>query len=58
MKHGKKPTVTQKKLLQSAGMVWKEWLAVVDLPDVLIVKHRISGVTRVLDKVEHPEHGR
>lgn len=50
MKHGKRPTAAQKKLLTEAGMVWKAWLVVVNLPGMIVVQHRETGETRVLDR--------
>lgn len=58
MKRGKKPTVTQKKLLQAVGLDWRAWLVVVNMPRVLVVKHRITGETRVLDKDGQSEGAR
>ena len=50
MKHGKRPTVDQKKVLASAGLDWREWLVVNNLTDVLIVKDRTTGATRVIER--------
>lgn len=46
MKHGKNPTVAQKKLLKSLGLVPENWLIVKHAPDNLTVDHRISGAVR------------
>lgn len=32
MKHGKKPTVAQRKWLTSKGIIWENWLVVKDMP--------------------------
>lgn len=50
MKHGKRPTVEQKKLITAAGLDWREWLVINNLPDVLIIKHRESDATRVIER--------
>ena len=52
MKHGKKPTVAQKVVLQQAGMDWREWLVMINLPNTMIVIHRQSNETRVIDRNE------
>ncbi|MBO6266809.1 MAG: hypothetical protein J6M06_01110 [Synergistaceae bacterium] len=50
MKHGKKPTVDQKKILAAAGLDWREWLIVKSLPDVLVIQHRETGASRVIER--------
>lgn len=50
MKHGKRPTVEQKKAITAAGLDWREWLIVKSLPDVLTIQHRESGKTRVIER--------
>lgn len=50
MKHGKKPTVAQRELLQRDGMDWRVWLVVVNLPNMLVVRSRTSGEIRILEK--------
>ena len=52
MKHGKKPTVAQKVALQHAGMDWREWLVMINLPNTMIVIHRQTNETRVIDRNE------
>ena len=52
MKHGKKPTVAQKVVLQQAGMDWREWLVMINLPNTMIVVHRQTNETRVIDRNE------
>lgn len=50
MKHGKKPTVEQRKLLEKEGLAWQDWLIVKSLPHSMIVVHRERGETRVVEK--------
>ena len=55
MKHGKNPTVAQRKLLKSLGLVPENWLIVKHTPDFLTVEHRISGAVRSIDIKEDKE---
>lgn len=55
MKHGKNPTVAQKKLLKSLGLVPENWLIVKHTPDFLTVEHRISGAVRSINMKEVKE---
>lgn len=50
MKHGKKPTVEQRKLLTKEGLNWADWLIVNNLPNSLIVVNRQSNETKVVEK--------
>ena len=50
MKHGKKPTVEQRKVLTREGLDWKDWLVVKNLPNSLIVVKRKTDETRVVEK--------
>lgn len=50
MKHGKKPTVEQRKAITAAGLDWHEWLVVNNLPNVLTIQHRENGKTRVIER--------
>ena len=50
MKHGKKPTVRQKKLLTALKLNYENWLIVKDTPDILTIVHRISGEQRTISK--------
>ncbi len=51
MKHGKKPTVKQKKLMQYYGLNSADWLIVKDTPDEMLIVHRYSSnTTRTLPK--------
>ena len=50
MKHGKNPTVKQKKLLTKLHLGYENWLIVKDTPDILTIVHRISGEQRTISK--------
>lgn len=50
VKHGKKPTVEQRKAITAAGLDWREWLVVSNLPDTLIIQNRGTGATRVIER--------
>lgn len=50
MKHGKRPTVAQKKLMQANRLNSENWLVVKDLPGVMLVVNRESGRTREIRK--------
>ena len=40
MKHGKRPTVAQKKLMTAWKLNPGDWLVVKDTPDVMLIQHR------------------
>lgn len=50
MKHGKKPTVAQRKVISAWRLNWENWLVVKDTPEVLVIVHRYSGESRVIPK--------
>lgn len=51
MKHGKKPTVAQRKLIKANGMNAENWLVVKDTPEEMVLVHRYSDkTTRTLHK--------
>lgn len=51
MKHGRKPTIKQKKLMQYYNLNSADWLVVKDTPDEMVIVHRYSGhTTRTLPK--------
>ncbi len=50
MKHGKNPTVSQRKLLRRWGLVWGNWLVVKDTPRAMTIVHRHSGEVREILK--------
>ena len=53
MKHGKKPTREQKKLIQSKGLDPAVWLVVKDTPEKMELVHRYSDrTTRIIHKGE------
>lgn len=43
MKHGKAPTVKQKKIIADAGLNYDNWLVERDLPTDMIIIHRLTG---------------
>ena len=50
MKHGKKPTVAQIKLLKAKHLNAENWLIERDTPDVMVIVHRFSDQTRTIHK--------
>lgn len=46
MKHGKKPTVRQKKLISKMGLNVENWLVERDAKGELVIVHRTTGQTR------------
>lgn len=51
MKHGKKPTVSQRKLIASKNLDPAMWLVVKDMPDKMVLVHRYSDrTTRTIHK--------
>ena len=50
MKHGKNPTVRQKKLMTEWHLNYENWLVVKDTPTEMEIVHRISGKIRVIKK--------
>lgn len=55
MKHGVRPTVAEKKLLASWGLVPENWLIVKHTPEIMLVEHRHSGKTREITLKEEEE---
>ena len=57
MKHGKKPTVSQRKLIDKKGLIAENWLVVKDTPKemVLVHRHSIGNVTRTIYKEQKDE---
>lgn len=45
MKHGKSPTVSQRKFIKSNGLNWENWLVVKDQPEQMVLVHRYSDKT-------------
>lgn len=54
IKHGKKPTREQRKLIQAKGLDPVVWLVVKDTPEQMELVHRYSDKTR---RVIHKEYG-
>lgn len=50
MKHGKKPTVAQAKILQARKLNWENWLIERDTPEAMVIVHRFTGQTRTIRK--------
>ena len=50
MKHGKKPTVKQRKLMQKWEINWENWLVITDGPDEMVIQHRLSDQIRRIPK--------
>ncbi len=53
MKHGKNPTVKQKKLMQKWGLNAKEWLVCKDTSTELVVVHRHTDTVRTIGKEQN-----
>ena len=53
IKHGKKPTREQRKLIQSKGLDSAVWLVVKDTPEKMELVHRYSDRTR---RIIHKEY--
>ena len=45
MKNGKKPTVQQRKMIQSKGLNAENWLVCKDTPEEMVLVHRFSDKT-------------
>ena len=45
MKHGKRPSVNQCKLMQKWKLNHKDWLVVKDTPEQMVIVHRYSDST-------------
>lgn len=43
MKHGRRPTVRQKKIMKSVGLNHDNWLVVKNFPEELVIVHRDTG---------------
>ena len=51
MKHGKKPTVAQRKLLQKWKLNSEDWLVVKDEPSRMTLQHRhFDNKTKIIPK--------
>lgn len=57
MKHGKRPTREQKKLIQSKRMKPDDWMVERDTPEKLVLVHRnFDSVTRTIHKEIRDEY--
>ena len=50
MKHGKNPTVKQKKLITSKGLKYENWLVVTEDSKEMIIVHRHTNTVRIIPK--------
>ena len=50
MKHGKRPTVRQRKYLKSLRLNYDNWLVCKDTPGLMIIEHRDTGTVREIHK--------
>ena len=58
MKHGKNPTVSEKRIMQSWGLIVDNWLVVKHTTKHLVVVHRLSNGLRTIPlTVEETEEG-
>lgn len=56
MKHGKKPTVAQRKVISVWRLNWENWMVVKDTPEGMIIVHRYSG--KVMEIRKDETHGK
>ena len=52
MKHGKRPTVSQKKLIKEKGLNYENWLVSKNTTTELVIVHRHTGTKKVINKGE------
>ena len=52
MKHGKRPTVAQRKYIQSFRLNAENWLVVKDSPEEFVIVHRLSAQETKLPRRE------
>ena len=50
MKHGKNPTVKQKKLISKMGLNVENWLIERETTDELVIVNRLTGKTETIRK--------
>lgn len=50
MKHGKNPTVRQKKLIKAARLNYENWLVIKDTSAEMVIQNRQTGSTRIIRK--------
>ena len=46
MKHGKRPTVSQKKIIKAKGLNYENWLVSKHTPEKMVLVHRHTGTVR------------
>ena len=51
MKHGKNPTVRQKRLMTEMGLIHENWLVERETDLELVVVHRYTDATRTIPKL-------
>lgn len=52
MKQGKKPTYSQRKVLEEWGLNPRDWLVSKDTPEKMMLVHRHTTATKILHKEE------
>lgn len=52
MKHGKNPTVAQKKRIAGYNLNSENWLIIKDCADVFMIKHRTSGKVKNFENIK------
>lgn len=52
MKHGKRPTVAQRKYIHSFRLNPENWLVVRDNNEVFVIRHRLSDKEKTLPRRE------
>lgn len=52
MKHGKRPTVAQRKYIRSFRLNPENWLVVKDSPEEFVIRHRLSDKEKKLPRRE------
>ena len=50
MKNPKKPTYSQRKLLNTFGLDPHDWFVVKDCPDEMVIVHRHTNASRTIQK--------
>ena len=50
MKHGKKPTVAQRKFITSKGVNAENWLVAKDTTTEMVLVHRYTNTTKTIHK--------
>lgn len=50
MKHGKKPTLKQKKLMQAARLNCDNWLVIRDTAEEMVIQNRATDRVRTIRK--------